>query len=307
MSLSTYNTVPLENIASINGVLPDAIDTINTVPVESGGPVVHEDKVAYFPGVAGSWYATPRMPFMSGHTYAIVWYGTLSSFASNQCLIGQWGGSGQASYMVYFEPGPQIKFYVSPDGTSNIITTFSLTDVVINKPFGIRVEGVDPNFARMYIDHGNGWGAANTKQFNGSYSGLRNPTADVLVGGRQALIDPPTGYCTLAQWYSTSYAPENLGAEFQPDQAGGFGTGQGWTSDEGEVYTGAGSAEIKAVNTLVYDSFTGVDGTLLENHTPDTDIIGDGWVLEPLSAYSEYIKGGELVHEGATSGVAALR
>jgi hypothetical protein len=97
------------------------------------------------------------------------------------------------------------------------------------------------------------------------------------AGGREDADtqDKLRGNLFLAQVYDgIEGAGGTLVAEFNPSQSPGYGTGRSWTASTGEVWTGQGSARISAVNTLVYDTFTDADGTVLTSHTPD---IGGPW------------------------------
>jgi hypothetical protein len=92
-------------------------------------------------------------------------------------------------------------------------------------------------------------------------------TADVTVGGTMDDIWRLRGYVHSAKVWDGAYGTGTLVADFNPDQAPDYGTGQSWDSvNTGETWTGQGSASIDAVNTLVHDTFTDADGTLLTDH-----------------------------------------
>jgi hypothetical protein len=293
MTISSVNGIPWASIASINGVPVGSMTSINGVAVPSGGTVpnaptnlrldgVFGDKVAQFTGVSGDYFSTPDSPAVSVtgdlELRAVISLNQQNSprIASKQNLDRAWnwflGSTGQQRLQLSSDgnPGP------TAGATSGSLSLHEKVElrVVFNASAG------SADFYRRYSD-ADGW-IQETDGGEVMPNSIKDTTDIVELGsildGTTSLLDGDIH--RFQMWDGHADSGGTLVAEFNSTQSPTYGTGASWDSwNTGETWTGQGDARLSAVNTLVVDSFTDVNGTLVSAHTPDVDVEGAGWSI----------------------------
>ena len=251
-------------------------------------PEVTAGKVAVLPGGAGDWFESPNSPavYLASQADVLVEV-SLTDWKSGtaQTFVGVAGDTNSRSWFFSKGSADNLNIIISEDGTNGQQRTYNSDPVPFeaNQKVWVRVRWNG-------LFGGSGSSAIFSYSLNGiNYTTLTTVTDNVNrpvpfqsgtpleVGGLfLGSIQNVAGAIYSVKIFD-GYEGQGgvVVAEFNANDATDFGLTQTWPSSAtGEQWTAQGQARISAVNTLVQDSFTAGDGTLLQDHTPE---VGGPW------------------------------
>jgi hypothetical protein len=290
MAVSTINGVPIANVASINGAPIANIKSWSGVELQAGpAPGIplaptnliaapyEEADVAQIPkpeNIANI-FSAPHYAF-SGEMDLRVDFSASTIDSTLQALFTKRGGtsSWQHAFGLFVYTSPFRLYFVG--GGNNNFTGLTLPTIGEYQRVIARVQcnasGIQLSAS---YDRGKTWVDGGYWSGNGL---IVNDSAQFQIFRERANSRPFKGGDVYRAIIWNSY--EGTGKpmiDFNPTDASSYGTGVSWIADSlaGETWTAEGAAEVKAVNTLLFDSFTDSDNVDLENHRPE---VGGPWL-----------------------------